>query len=105
MKNTQQKLPLGNRARSYFSKPANIICVIFLVILLATVVLPLCTLLVGSFKINGNQEAIYVGGGVQDGDLTFHHWTELLTSSEYDYAKIKFWIPLGQSALMALLSR
>ena len=92
----------GNRLKAYFSKPANVITVIFLVILLAAVVLPLITLLLGSFTINGSQEAMYVGDGAKNGDITTHHWWELLFSKEYDYAKTVFWRPLGQSALMAL---
>ncbi len=96
---------LGNSLRSYFSKPANVITVVFLIFLLLTVVLPLSTLLIGSFKVNGNQEAIWIGqDGVEDGSWTFHHWTELLTSKEYSYASTKFWVPLGQSALMAALA-
>jgi len=93
-----------NDLRAYFSKPANVITVVFLVVLVLTVILPLCTLLVGSFKINGNQEAIYVGMEAVDGQFTLHHWWELLFSKEFDYAKIKFWQPLYQSALMALLA-
>ncbi len=92
----------GNRLKAYFSKPANVITVIFLVILLAAVILPLFTLLLGSITVNGSQEAMYVGGGVKNGDITTHHWWELLFSKEYDYAKTVFWRPLGQSALMAL---
>ena len=99
--------PVGNRFRTYFSKPANIITVVFLVILVLTVVLPLSTLLLGSFRINGNQEAVYVStfdNPVEDGDFTFHHWVELLTSREYHYALTAFWEPLYQSTLMALLA-
>ena len=81
------------------------ITIVFLIILLLTVVLPLSTLLIGSFKVNGNQEAIWIGeDGVEDGSWTFHHWIELLTSKEYNYASTKFWKPLGGSALMALLA-
>lgn len=93
---------IGNNLKSYFSKPANIIAVVFLVVLLATVILPLFTLLTGSFKANTLQEAKYVG--VEKGAFTFNHWSELLTSSESDYAANKFWIPLGRSVLMALLA-
>lgn len=93
---------IGNNLKSYFSKPANIIAVVFLVVLLATVILPLFTLLTGSFKANTLQEAKYVG--VEKGAFTFNHWSELLTSSESDYAANKFWIPLGKSVLMALLA-
>ena len=98
---TKQKSS-GNRLKAYFSKPANVISVIFFIILIAAVVLPLFTLLISSVTINGSQEAMYVGGGAKNGDLTSHHWWELLFSKEYDYAKTVFWKPLGQSALMAL---
>lgn len=97
-------LKLKNSLKTYFSNPANIIIIVFLVFLLLAVVLPLLTLLVGSFRVNGNQEAIYIGNGVAEGDWTFNHWIELLTSREFDYSGIKFWQPLYQSCLMALLS-
>ncbi len=71
-------MPVGNKLRTYFSKPANIITISFLFILVLTVVLPLGTLLIGSFKVNGNQEAIYIGGDVEDGDFTINHWKQLL---------------------------
>ena len=101
----RNKKTLGNSLRSYFSKPANVITVVFLIVLLLTVVLPLSTLLIGSFKVNGNQEAIWIDqDGVEDGSWTFHHWIELLTSKEYNYASTKFWAPLGGSALMAALA-
>ena len=100
MKTTQNSS--GNRLKAYFSKPANVISVIFFIILIAAVILPLFTLLLGSVTINGSQEAMYVGGGAKNGDITSHHWWELLFSKEYDYAKTVFWRPLGQSALMAL---
>ena len=93
-----------NKFGTYFSKPANIITICFLIVLIMTVVLPLFTLFIGSFKVNGNQEAIYLGRTVKDGDFTVNHWKELLTSKDFSYAKIKFWVPLGQSALMALLA-
>ncbi|MGX8681364.1 MAG: ABC transporter permease, partial [Spirochaetales bacterium] len=96
--------PLGSRIRTYFSKPANIITIVFLFILIMTVVLPLSTLLIGSFRVNGNQEAVYLGRTVSDGDFTFHHWVELLTSKEFSYARIKFWTPLWQSTVMALIA-
>lgn len=93
---------LKNGLKSYFSKPANIITIVFLVVLSLTVVLPLFTLLFGSFKINTIQEATTTG--LSKGSLTIAHWKELLTSTEYDYAKVKLWRPLGRSVLMALLS-
>ena len=93
---------LRNGMKSYFSKPANIITIVFLVILVLTVVVPLSTLLFGSFKINTIQEAN--SSGLAKGTFTIRHWKRLLTSTEYDYAKVSLWIPLGKSVLMALLA-
>lgn len=93
---------LGHKMKSYFSKPANIITIIFLVILSLTVILPLCTLLLGSFQFNTIQEAS--GAGAQKGDWTIYHWKRLLTETEYDYAINSLWLPLGKSILMALLA-
>ena len=104
---------LGNNLKSYFSKPANIITIVFLVILVATVVLPLATIFIGSFKINTLNESDAVNSllglfGTDDeyhkGDFTFYHWQTLLTSGTYDWAVATFWRPLGQSIGMALLA-
>ena len=84
-----QRFRIGNDIRSYLSKPANVITIVFLVVLIAAVVIPLFTLLIGSFRINGNQEAIYVGGDLVDGSFTLNHWKELLTSRDFNYAVIK----------------
>lgn len=93
---------VGNSLKSYFSKPANIITIVFLIILIVMVVLPLFSLLLGSFKVNTIQEGRYLGK--KYGEFTFNHWKELLTSKEYDYAKTKFWTPMWRSVLMALLA-
>jgi len=93
---------LGNNIQSYFSKPANVITIVFLVILLLTVVIPLFTILLGSFKFNTSQEAF--GTGFSKGDFTFSHWGTLIAGQEYDYALTTLWIPLGKSILMALLA-
>ena len=93
---------LGNGLKAYFSKPANIITIIFLVILVLTVVYPLFTLLLGSFQINTFLEAKELKGA--KGDWTIAHWETLLTSNEYNYAINALWLPLGRSILMALLA-
>lgn len=93
---------IGNNLKSYFSKPANIITIIFFIVLIAMVILPLISLLTGSLKVNTIQEGRYLGK--KYGEFTFNHWVELLTSKEYDYARTKFWTPLWQSVLMALLA-
>ena len=93
---------LGNNLKAYLSKPANIITILFLIILLIAVVIPLITLLVGSLRYNTLQETI--GTEYSKGDWTINHWKNLLTDKEYDYAKNVLWVPLGRSVLMALLA-
>lgn len=93
---------LGNGMKTYFSKPANIIAVVFLVILVLSVVVPLMTIVFGSFKYNNGQEVIGTGAAI--GDFTFSHWAELIAGQEYDYALNALWIPLYRSILMALLA-
>lgn len=93
---------LENGLKSYFSKPANIITIIFLVILVLTVVLPLFTLVFGSFKINTLQESNAFGA--EKGSFTIIHWKKILTQKENEYALGNLWRPLGRSILMALLA-
>lgn len=104
MLNKINKKRVLNNLHSYFSKPANVITVTFLLLLLITVVFPLFTLFVGSFKVNGNQEAMYIGGKIESSSFTLHHWRELLFEKEFSYAWIKFWKPLSASFVMALLA-
>ncbi|MCM1289915.1 MAG: iron ABC transporter permease [Corallococcus sp.] len=100
---------LGNNLKSYFSKPANIITIVFFALLMVTVVIPLISIFIGSFKINGFQEMETVNGQLggeiyKVGDLTGYHWATLLTSTTYDWSIKAFWLPLGQSIGMALLA-
>ncbi len=108
MTNTKPLKPLnarrlGNNLKSYFSKPANVITIVFLVILILAVVIPLLTVVLGSFQVNTDSEGRYIGG-LSEGDWTLHHWTELLTSKEADWAWLKLWKPLLESTGMALLA-
>ena len=93
---------LGNELKAYFSKPANVITIVFLVILVLTVVLPLLTLAIGSLRFNTTQEAL--GTGFSKYDWTINHWRDLLTDKESDWALYKLWVPLYRSVLMALLA-
>lgn len=103
---------LGNNLKAYFSKPANIITIVFFVLLVVMVVIPLITIFIGSFQINGFQEMETINGQLglsgddmyNVGDWTGYHWSTLLTSDTYDWAVSAFWKPLGQSILMSLLS-
>ena len=100
IKNTSSKRKLNN-AKSYFSKPANVITLFFFVLLFITVCLPLLSLV--------RDSAIVHAGEVRDvgakaGSFTMYHWKTLLTEKMYNYSKITFWRPLFNSVLMALCS-
>lgn len=90
-----------NNLRSYIKKPANIITVLFFVILLFTVCLPLFSLVRDSFIVHPG-EVRDVGAKVNS--FTLYHWKTLLAEKLYDYSRITFWKPLFNSILMALLS-
>jgi len=93
---------LGNNLRTYFGKPANLITILFLVILIVTVVAPLASIAIDSFRISTLGEAdVY---GLSYGTLTGLHWKGVLFDKEYDYSKTTFWKPLWSSIWMSLLA-
>ena len=90
---TLKKGQLGNSLKSYFSKPANIITIVFLVLLIATVIVPLISVLMGSFDMSDSFS-----------DFTFDNWSELLTDQEEQWSLYALWRPLYRSILMAILA-
>ncbi len=90
-----------NNIKSYFTKPANVITLIFFVILAFTVCLPLFSLLRDSFIVHAG-EVRDVGAKV--GTFTLYHWKTILAEKLYNYSLITFWKPLLNSILMALIS-
>ena len=90
-----------NNVRSYISKPANVITILFFIILLATVCLPLLTLVRDSVVVHSG-EIRDIGKPV--GSFTMYHWTTLLFEKLYNYSRITFWKPLLNSVMMAIVS-
>ena len=93
---------LGNNVRTYFSKPANVVTIVFLLVLTLTVVAPLIVILVDSFRISTVGESAMTG--LDLGEITSLHWKGVLADKTYDYSKNTFWIPLGNSIAMSLLA-
>ena len=93
---------LGNNMRTYFGKPANVVTIVFLIILTITVVAPLITILIDSFRVSTVGESATIN--LPLGKLTGKHWYGVLFDSEYDYAVNAFWIPLGNSIGMSLVA-
>lgn len=92
---------IGNNLKAYFSKPANVITIVFLVVLLLTVVYPLISVVIESFVVHSGEVR---PTGLPQGTITGYHWTQVLFESTYDTALKTFWRPLGVSVLMALLA-
>ena len=90
-----------NNLRSYAAKPANVITVLFFIILLATVCFPLLSLVRDAFTVHFG-EIRDIGKPV--GSFTFYHWQTLLFDNLYDYSVLTFWRPLLNSFTMAVVS-
>lgn len=90
-----------NNFKSYVGKPANVITILFLVILFATVCLPLFTLVRDSFIVHPGEVRDV---GARAGTWTMYHWKTLLAEKLYHYSRITFWKPLVNSIMMALLA-
>ncbi len=88
-----------HKLRAYFAKPENILLVIFLGILSVTVLLPLVTFVFDAFTVHSGEVR---ATGLSEGTITLVHWYNLLFDMEYDYAVSVFWVPLGNSIIMAL---
>ena len=88
-----------NALKTYFSKPANIILVIFTIILTITVICPLVYLLLNTFLVHRGESFL---GKVNT--LTLQHWTDVLFTQKHNYAVSVFWKPLGNSVLMSIVS-
>ena len=108
LKNISFKKILRN-LRTFFSNPANIILVVFAVILSVMVIYPLITLFFDAFTIHSISEAKEINEVMETtlkkGDLTIGHWTLLLFNTDVEgFSEINFWGPLGKSVLMSLIA-
>lgn len=101
MSNSRKTTRILNNMRSYASKPANVITVIFFIILLATVCFPLLSLVRDAFTVHFG-EIRDVGKPL--GSFTLYHWHTLLFDTLYDYSILTFWRPLLNSFSMAVIS-
>lgn len=66
---------IWNKTKTFFSKPANVILLFFTLLLTATVVYPLISLVLDSFTVQSISEAREIneiwGSAVKKGDLTW----------------------------------
>lgn len=90
-----------NFLKSYFSKPSNIILIIFAILLTLTVVIPLVFLLYNTVLVHQGEARRL---GVAVGSLTLNHWYSIFFQSKYNYAVTTFYKPLVNSVGMSLVA-
>ncbi len=97
-----------NKVRTYFSKPANLIVVIFLVILLTCIVYPLYSVLYASFSVGKMDSMMYNSLfklHLKPGDFTMLNFTMMIAGKySHEYSLSFFWRPLWNSVRMSVYS-
>lgn len=83
----------------FFSNPANVILVVFLLILGFFIIYPLIMLIIDTFYVSSFQETIF---GVKRFTFTGKWWKRMIASGEISV--MYFWKPLGNSVAMSLLA-
>ena len=93
-----RKEPLKYRLRAFFTKPANLILVFFLLIFLALSLAPLISMLSNMFFVHAGNEKRMLR--LNTGAWTWQHFVKLFTPG--DWSRVNFWEPLWHSLVMAL---
>ncbi len=86
------------RVRAWFSKPANVILLIFLCTLVVLTLYPLVTMLMETVTIHVGREARAAG------DFSFYHFQRLFATAENDYSWIQFYQPFLNTLIVSLAS-
>lgn len=89
-----------NALKTYFSKPSNVIIIVFTVLLTLFVLIPLIYMLYNTVIIHQGEQSL--GGKI--GTLTLAHWKDVFFEKKYNYSLNAFYIPLKNSILMSLIA-
>ena len=90
---------MANSIKSFFQKPANVILVIFFILLALLTLYPLFSLMLETFSVHPMEMQLI---GKPSGTITQWHWMRLLASGEYSI--INFYKPLLNTVAMAMLA-
>ena len=93
---------ISNRVKAFFSKPANVILVIFALLLVLLTLYPLCELVRHTFIVHATDATVLPG--LKKGELTTASWKKLLTTSTHKYSWINFYKPMVNCVVLAALS-
>ena len=88
------------RALAWFSKPANIILLIFLLALIVLTLYPLISLLMETVTIHAGREAR--AAHMTAGEYSFYHFVRLFATKENDYSWIQFYEPFINTLTVSL---
>ena len=92
----------SNRVKAFFSKPANVILVVFALLLVLLTLYPVCELVHHTFIVHATDATVLPG--LKKGELTTASWKKLLTTSTHKYSWINFYKPMVNSVVLATLS-
>ncbi len=92
----------ANRLKAFFSKPANLILIIFAALLIALTLYPLCELIHHTFIVHATDANVLPG--LNKGDLSVQSWKKLLFTEANKYSLINFYRPMLNSVVLATLS-
>lgn len=90
------------RTRAWFSKPANVILLVFLVLLLILTLYPMIAMLSETATVHLGREARL--SKLPVGETTFFHFRRLFATSENNYSWITFYQPLLNTLVVSISS-
>ena len=93
---------LKGRVRTWFSKPANIILLVFLLALAILTLYPLLSLLTETFTIHVGREARAAKEAA--GTISLYHFKRLFGTAENNYSWIQFYEPFLNTLVVSLSS-
>ena len=96
--NSSLREPLPYRLRAFFSKPANLLLLFFLSVLVVLSLMPMVTMLTNMFTVHrGLEQRLY---RKPEGAWTIKHFPKLFEGSEW--SSVNFWEPLKNSLIVAI---
>lgn len=91
-----------NNLKAFFSKPANIILVIFAILLTLLTLYPLCELIHHTFVVHATDASVFPG--LKKGAHTLKSYSKLLFTKANKYSLLMLYKPMLNSLLLASLS-
>ena len=91
---------MKGRTRAWFSKPANVILLVFLIVLTVLTLYPMVSMLSETTLVHLGREARMTK--LAAGNHTFFHFKRLFATAENDYSWITFYQPLLNTLVVSI---